>query len=389
VTVVDEAIAATLARIAASADPLPVRGATMLAALRTAVPFDAAWLGAVDRDGAGCVCLASIDVDDAAAELLAERAAAGGREDHSRGERHPSSWPDRVDVVGYRTSLVVDLMARGGRRVGAIALLHRRTEPPTHTRRRLAELAPVLALGVDPMRSLVATAHMVQGVEAGTVLHDDGSTEPLPGLSGNPLLEAGSVPVAIARRHLAEGVRYTSFLWPLGGPHAPDGHGRITVMAPSVDLPTGLVGLVVVSRVGDLCGLTPRELEVMGLVVDGRANREIARTLVVSPRTVAAHLEHVLTKLDATSRTQAAVRAERAGLYVPAGRGPQVGCTPRPASELGSSVAPRTGERRSSTGRPRRVPLSPAAGRSAPGARGRVSATGLSRLLPAPAVLGR
>jgi hypothetical protein len=37
----------------------------------------------------------------------------------------------------------------------------------------------------------------------------------------------------------------------------------------------------------------------------------------VAPRTVAAHVEHVLVKLEAPSRTLAAVRAEREGLYVP------------------------------------------------------------------------
>nr|WP_281373230.1 LuxR C-terminal-related transcriptional regulator [Kineococcus aurantiacus] len=63
--------------------------------------------------------------------------------------------------------------------------------------------------------------------------------------------------------------------------------------------------------------MTPRELEVLGLVVDGCSNPEIARTLTVTPRTVAAHVEHVLVKLGAPTRTLAAVRAEREGLYVP------------------------------------------------------------------------
>jgi hypothetical protein len=40
-------------------------------------------------------------------------------------------------------------------------------------------------------------------------------------------------------------------------------------------------------------------------------------TLVVAPRTVAAHIEHILVKLVTPTRTLAAVRAERSGLYVP------------------------------------------------------------------------
>jgi hypothetical protein len=39
--------------------------------------------------------------------------------------------------------------------------------------------------------------------------------------------------------------------------------------------------------------------------------------LVVAPRTVAAHVEHILVELGTPTRTPAAVRAERAGLYVP------------------------------------------------------------------------
>jgi DNA-binding NarL/FixJ family response regulator len=53
------------------------------------------------------------------------------------------------------------------------------------------------------------------------------------------------------------------------------------------------------------------------LLIDGCSNQEIARALVVAPRTVAAHLEHILVKLGAPTRTLAAVRAEREGLYVP------------------------------------------------------------------------
>ena len=87
--------------------------------------------------------------------------------------------------------------------------------------------------------------------------------------------------------------------------------------------------------VPDLHGLTPRELEVLGFVVDGCSNQEIARTLVVAPRTVAAHVEHILLKLQAPSRTLAAVRAEREGLYVPSVRPPAGPRAPRPASRPG------------------------------------------------------
>jgi DNA-binding NarL/FixJ family response regulator len=75
--------------------------------------------------------------------------------------------------------------------------------------------------------------------------------------------------------------------------------------------------MVLVSQPGDLRGLTPRELEVLGLLMDGSSNAAISRALLIAPRTVAAHLEHIMAKLSARSRTLAAVRAEREGLYVP------------------------------------------------------------------------
>ncbi|WP_109508557.1 ATP-binding protein [Nocardioides speluncae] len=52
--------------------------------------------------------------------------------------------------------------------------------------------------------------------------------------------------------------------------------------------------------------LTRREREVAALVGEGLSNKEIASKLVISVRTVEAHVEHILTKLDFTARTQVA-----------------------------------------------------------------------------------
>jgi DNA-binding NarL/FixJ family response regulator len=64
--------------------------------------------------------------------------------------------------------------------------------------------------------------------------------------------------------------------------------------------------------------LTPREREVLLLLGRGYPNKQIARELRVSEKTVKTHVGHVLAKLGVTDRTQAAVVAVRAGL-VPAG----------------------------------------------------------------------
>ncbi|SEF18666.1 helix-turn-helix transcriptional regulator [Jiangella alba] len=60
--------------------------------------------------------------------------------------------------------------------------------------------------------------------------------------------------------------------------------------------------------------LSPRELEVVRLVVTGRTNREIAGALSRSPKTVAGQLNSAMRKLGVTSRTALAVKALEAGL---------------------------------------------------------------------------
>ncbi|MGW1141930.1 response regulator [Streptomyces zhihengii] len=60
--------------------------------------------------------------------------------------------------------------------------------------------------------------------------------------------------------------------------------------------------------------LTEREREVLGLIADGRSNREIARALVLSEKTVKTHVSNILMKLDVADRTQAALWAVRHGM---------------------------------------------------------------------------
>lgn len=64
----------------------------------------------------------------------------------------------------------------------------------------------------------------------------------------------------------------------------------------------------------EIDSLTPREEEVLQLMVRGLSNREIARDLTVSEKTVKSHVASILQKMDVRSRTQAALLALRRGL---------------------------------------------------------------------------
>lgn len=60
--------------------------------------------------------------------------------------------------------------------------------------------------------------------------------------------------------------------------------------------------------------LTLREVEVLQLLAEGMGQKQIASWLVISPKTVATHVEHILTKLGVHSRAEAVAAAYREGL---------------------------------------------------------------------------
>ncbi len=62
---------------------------------------------------------------------------------------------------------------------------------------------------------------------------------------------------------------------------------------------------------GNAYGLTFRELTVLHLVAAGRADKEIARELSISPHTASKHVKNIMSKMNAMSRTDAGVRAVR------------------------------------------------------------------------------
>jgi two-component system NarL family response regulator len=60
--------------------------------------------------------------------------------------------------------------------------------------------------------------------------------------------------------------------------------------------------------------LTDREVQILGLLAEGKSNKGIAQALFISESTVKTHLKSLFNKLDATSRAEAIAFAARRGL---------------------------------------------------------------------------
>ena len=81
-----------------------------------------------------------------------------------------------------------------------------------------------------------------------------------------------------------------------------------------------------IQRVENRFGLTPRELEILQLMAEGRSNAQLARMLWVTEQTVKFHLSNVYRKLEVSNRTEASRLAQRAGLL------PPIAAAPAPAA---------------------------------------------------------
>ncbi|MEV4636605.1 LuxR C-terminal-related transcriptional regulator [Actinoplanes sp. NPDC049548] len=239
------------------------------------------------------------------------------------------TWSQYLYPAGFREGLAISLFSADGRYLGVLNTSSADPRPASDAACAvLAQMAPFVASAVDPMRSVSAVADLVAGAAAGVVLTRAGGAVPLPGLPGHRLLAPGSALLAAAHSRLTGDSVQTSFLCPADGDTEPSWLLVRALRCPSQP-PWYLSTAVLLCPPPDLRGLTRRELEVLGLLIEGWSNARIADGLSLSLRTVVTHMEHIMTKFDAASRTMAAIRASRQGLYVP----PELSLTAAPDVE--------------------------------------------------------
>ena len=99
----------------------------------------------------------------------------------------------------------------------------------------------------------------------------------------------------------------------------------------AVDAVLGAAGHRVPRRREGPAGLTQREVEVLVLLARGLSNKAIASQLVVSPKTVGAHIKHIYRKIGASTRAAASLFAMQHGLL------PELEPAPRVAQAQQSS----------------------------------------------------
>ncbi|MDG4833518.1 LuxR C-terminal-related transcriptional regulator [Solwaraspora sp. WMMD1047] len=324
-------VAAELRWIAAQPATIEERASAICEPLRRLIPFEGYFVALLDPDRLKLVTLAvdghteSTRTHLTGSEFYAEIELVGLASPRGpmclRDSPVPASdlstWAEHLTPQGFREALGLSLFTPGQRHLGVLTVFTSTEEHPTDQARDfVGTLGATITQAIDPMRTLTPLARMVGDASAGVVLTRGGIPLALAGLPDHPVLRAGSPLFAAVRDQLAGGQPYASFLWPDPAAEHPR-HLRIATLAAPTEAPDHLAAIVLICATVDLRGLTSREVDVLSLVVDGWPNSRIAEKLHIATRTVAAHVEHIMTKLAAPTRTVAAVRALRLGLYVP------------------------------------------------------------------------
>ncbi|MDL5156124.1 helix-turn-helix transcriptional regulator [Actinomycetospora termitidis] len=207
-----------------------------------------------------------------------------------------------ITPCGFRDGLTQCLFAPDGRYVGMLNASTLDTRHPDDDAvSLLVLLAPQLGAALDPAPVPDAPVRRLDdGVSEGLRLGADGTVVPLTAAARPDLLLAPSPLLAAARALRSGPVR------------------RLVVHRETVhDVEMYRSGPDVVVLYGEVpppCGLTVRELQVLARVAEGESNPEAGAHLGIGARTVASHVEHILTKTGCRNRVDATRTATAWGL---------------------------------------------------------------------------
>jgi hypothetical protein len=314
-----------VAAIADSAGSMEQRAQALLEPLRREVPYAAAWIAVRDPETRRHRPVAREGDTEPLARYFALPEADDELERLGLNRLRPPvracdlpvplpeirAWGDYLLPAGFRDGVALALFSEDGRHVGFLSLLSdERAQRTAAYSDVVGRLRPLLARTLDRVPSLTALARLAGDAEGAGVLSHGGRCLPVPGLPQHPLLAVDSPVVAVARRHVGAPGAHSSFLCP-----SADGQVRITVLDCRDETADHLTALVLVRPAGDLSGLAPAELELLGALLEGWDHEDIRGRCGVAH--VAAHVDDMARRLGRASVDALLLHVAREGLYVP------------------------------------------------------------------------
>ena len=312
----------SVAAITSDGGDVSERGRAVLAELRKIIPFEAGEICSISPISGGSIqVVAEGYSDDVLADLHSTQfhnimasldLQATGRPVRMRdlpGDPM-ENWAvaDVLYPAGYAEGMTMCLRTTDGRFTGVINLSTTSTEHPSDIARdAVSHLCATLGNFVDPLQSGKWISMLLGARSMAIGLDMAGDAVSIPGLMGHKLLVDGTDLLNVAKKSAVHN-SWGSFVWP-----DEDDWFRVRVVPCKGE--QHITAVVSMDSI-DIGPLSRRELEVLTLAAEGLSNHQIGNALVISNRTVATHIEHILDKLDAPNRAAAAAYALRSGLIL-------------------------------------------------------------------------
>jgi DNA-binding CsgD family transcriptional regulator len=320
-------LVADVASICADASPAAERAQAALERIHRSIPFEAAALSTYDPVDHRHFTIAALNYSTEVLDYLNDGFVSDDPAYQTMRYRNPTPlrWcdiPGYHDMfsaheifipAGFREGSTTCFFTREGRYTGAF---HLNSDSPLPISDQAVDVLGALQRVIAPVLDALSAAPtpdwgllVVQADEA-ALLTADRRVVDVPGGRRSRLLSDGA-PLMLELAGSRTPQLPQRFFWTTreGSCH----EVRITALAHS--------SVVTVSDTSAPYRLSPREVEVLAKLAEGLGNPDIGRALYLSPRTVATHVEHILSKMGCASRVAAASTAVAEGIVQPPPRG--------------------------------------------------------------------